>query len=49
MQFNFPKDANLPDIARWFQEHGITTLLYDPRGIGASEGEPRNEVIKCSY
>ncbi|KAK3374836.1 Alpha/Beta hydrolase protein [Podospora didyma] len=42
--FNFPKDANLPDIARWFQEHGITTLLYDPRGIGASEGEPRNEV-----
>ncbi|KAK3371335.1 Alpha/Beta hydrolase protein [Lasiosphaeria ovina] len=42
--FNFPKDANLPDIARWFQEQGITTLLYDPRGIGASEGEPRNEV-----
>ncbi|GKT45838.1 polyketide transferase FFUJ_12241 [Colletotrichum spaethianum] len=42
--FNFPKDANLPDIARWFQEHGITILLYDPRGIGASEGEPRNEV-----
>ncbi|KAK5657218.1 hypothetical protein OQA88_3276 [Cercophora sp. LCS_1] len=42
--FNFPKDANLPDIARWFQEHDITTLLYDPRGIGASEGEPRNEV-----
>ncbi|KAH7009245.1 Alpha/Beta hydrolase protein [Microdochium trichocladiopsis] len=42
--FNFPKDANLPDIAKWFQEHGITVLLYDPRGIGASEGEPRNEV-----
>ncbi|KAH6632522.1 Alpha/Beta hydrolase protein [Chaetomium tenue] len=42
--FNFPKEANLPDIARWFQEHGVTTLLYDPRGIGASEGEPRNEI-----
>jgi len=41
--FNFPKDANLPDIAKWFQENGITVLLYDPRGIGASEG-PRNDV-----
>ncbi|KAJ1338626.1 fumagillin biosynthesis transferase [Microdochium nivale] len=42
--FNFPKDANLPDIAKWFQEHDVTVLLYDPRGIGESEGEPRNEV-----
>jgi hypothetical protein len=39
-----PKDAILPDIAKWFQEHGITCLLYDPRGIGASDGEPRNDV-----
>ncbi|KAL4881201.1 alpha/beta-hydrolase [Aspergillus karnatakaensis] len=42
--FNMPKDAILPDIAKWFQEHGITILLYDPRGIGASDGEPRNEI-----
>jgi hypothetical protein len=39
-----PKDAILPDIAKWFQEHGITCLLYDPSGIGASDGEPRNDV-----
>jgi dienelactone hydrolase len=39
-----PKDAILPDIAKWFQEHGITCLLYDPCGIGASDGEPRNDV-----
>jgi alpha/beta superfamily hydrolase len=39
-----PKEAILPDIAKWFQEHGITCLLYDPCGIGASDGEPRNDV-----
>ncbi|KAI0975859.1 Alpha/Beta hydrolase protein [Xylaria arbuscula] len=42
--FNMPKDAILPDIARWFQEHGITCFLYDPVGIGASDGEPRNDI-----
>ncbi|GAM36834.1 hypothetical protein TCE0_018f06242 [Talaromyces pinophilus] len=42
--FNMPKDAILPDIAKWFQEHGITCLLYDPRGIGASDGQPRNDI-----
>ena len=39
-----PKDALLPDIATWFQERDITVFLYDPRGIGASGGEPRNDV-----
>ena len=39
-----PKDAILPDIAKWFQEHGVTCLLCDPCGIGASDGEPRNDV-----
>ena len=39
-----PKDAILPDIAKWFQGQGITCLLCDPRGIGASDGEPRNDV-----
>ncbi|GJN75634.1 hypothetical protein PLICBS_009739 [Purpureocillium lilacinum] len=42
--FNMPKDAILPDIAKWFQEQGITCLLCDPRGIGASDGEPRNDI-----
>ncbi|KAJ4293293.1 hypothetical protein N0V90_008575 [Kalmusia sp. IMI 367209] len=42
--FNMPKDAILPDIAKWFQEKGITAFLYDPRGIGASGGEPRNDI-----
>ncbi|RFU79334.1 peptidase s15 [Trichoderma arundinaceum] len=39
-----PKDASVPDIAVWFQEHDITCLIYDPRGIGASDGELRNDV-----
>ena len=43
-----PKDAILPDIAKWFQEQGITCLLCDPRGIGASDGEPRNDVSLAS-
>jgi len=34
----------LPDAAVWFQQQGITTLLYDNRTIGVSDGEPRNEV-----
>jgi alpha/beta superfamily hydrolase len=42
-----PKDASLPDIGVWFQEHDITCLLYDPRGIGASDGQPRNDVSIC--
>lgn len=39
-----PKDAMLPDLAKWFQEPRITTLLFDPRGLGASNGHPRNDV-----
>lgn len=39
-----PKDALLPDIAKWFQERDITCLLCDPRSIGTSDGEPRNDV-----
>jgi hypothetical protein len=42
-----PKDASLPDIGVWFQEHDITCLIYDPRGIGASDGFPRNDVSIC--
>ncbi|KUJ09891.1 alpha/beta-hydrolase [Mollisia scopiformis] len=42
--FNMPKDAILPDIGKWFQEHGISCLLFDSQGIGSSDGEPRNDV-----
>ena len=34
----------MPDIAKWFQERDISVLLYDPCSIGASDGEPRNNV-----
>jgi fumagillin biosynthesis transferase len=34
----------LPDIAEWFQRQGITVLLHDTRTIGASDGEPRNDI-----
>ncbi|KAF7166599.1 hypothetical protein CNMCM5623_000194 [Aspergillus felis] len=42
--FNTPKEILLPDVAVWFQQQGVTVLLYDNRCIGASEGEPRNDV-----
>lgn len=34
----------LPSTALAFQEAGITTLLYDPRGVGLSDGNPRNNI-----
>ncbi|KAF5531536.1 peptidase S15 [Fusarium mexicanum] len=42
--FNMPKDAIIPDICKWFQERDITCLAWDPRGIGSSDGEPRNDI-----
>jgi pimeloyl-ACP methyl ester carboxylesterase len=35
---------NLPACAAALQEKGITVLLYDPRSIGLSSGEPRNNI-----
>lgn len=32
------------DVAQCFQKAGITALVYDPRGVGTSEGEPRGEI-----
>ncbi|KAH8203672.1 hypothetical protein TruAng_002202 [Truncatella angustata] len=29
----------------YFQESGIASLVYDPRTIGASEGQPRNNIV----
>ncbi len=34
----------VPEVAEQFQAHGITALIYDPRNLGESEGEPRNDV-----
>jgi hypothetical protein len=35
------------DIAEWYQQRGLTALISDTYGIGASEGEPRHNVITC--
>ncbi|KAB8071246.1 hypothetical protein BDV29DRAFT_159667 [Aspergillus leporis] len=32
------------NVAVWFQQQGVTVFLYDNRCIGASDGEPRNDV-----
>lgn len=34
----------LPTTAAAFQAAGITALVYDPRGVGSSDGEPRNNI-----
>lgn len=35
----------LPKVAQYLQEAGISALVYDPRTIGASEGQPRNDIV----
>ncbi|KAH0595097.1 hypothetical protein MHUMG1_07397 [Metarhizium humberi] len=34
----------LPTTAAAFQAAGISALVYDPRGVGLSDGEPRNNI-----
>lgn len=34
----------VPEVAEQFQLAGISALIYDPRSLGESDGEPRNEV-----
>jgi pimeloyl-ACP methyl ester carboxylesterase len=36
--------CGLPATAVALQEAGITVLLYDPRGVGLSDGFPRNDI-----
>ena len=44
-QFNAVIDMlGLPGTAAAFQEGGITVLLYDTRGVGLSDGVPRNDI-----
>lgn len=35
---NFPKSELYNDVAEYFQKSGFTILVYDPRGVGASDG-----------
>ncbi|KAI9162660.1 reducing type I polyketide synthase [Paramyrothecium foliicola] len=42
--FNCVKEMTLPTLAEWFQDQGLTILLYDNRTIGASGGLPRNDI-----
>lgn len=39
-----PKEAVVPELAAWFQEKGVNALIFDTRGIGDSDGEPRCDV-----
>lgn len=41
---NFPRSELYNDVAAWFQREGFTALVYDPRCVGASDGEPHNEI-----
>lgn len=34
----------LTTTAATFQAHGVTALVYDPRGVGISDGFPRNDI-----
>jgi pimeloyl-ACP methyl ester carboxylesterase len=44
-QFNATKEMlGLPTTAASFQRAGITALIYDPRGVGLSDGTPRNDI-----
>ncbi|KAI0172778.1 DltD N-terminal domain protein [Hypoxylon sp. FL1284] len=43
--FNAVKElAGVPAMAAAFQAAGITALVYDPRTVGLSDGEPRNDI-----
>ena len=39
-----PKEAVVAELAAWYQQQGLTALIFDGRGIGASDGEPRLDV-----
>ncbi|KAH7141539.1 Alpha/Beta hydrolase protein [Dactylonectria estremocensis] len=42
--FNCVKEMFVPQVAEQFQLANITALVYDPRSLGDSAGEPRNEI-----
>ncbi|KXH25871.1 DltD domain-containing protein [Colletotrichum simmondsii] len=42
--FNCVKEMFVPEVAEQFQLAGISALIYDPRSLGLSDGQPRNEI-----
>lgn len=48
-QFNMIKEIVLPDVAAYYQKHGITVLTYDPRNYGDSDGSPRNQLDSIKH
>ncbi|RWA09890.1 hypothetical protein EKO27_g5203 [Xylaria grammica] len=42
--FNLTRETLLPKVAQYFQNEGITALVYDPRSVGSSDGFPRNNI-----
>ncbi|EDN99356.1 hypothetical protein SS1G_02210 [Sclerotinia sclerotiorum 1980 UF-70] len=41
---NLVKELLVPEIAQRFQSRGYNALIYDARGIGESDGLPRNQI-----
>lgn len=44
IQLTLLKEHYIPSFAKRFQAAGYACLIYDHRGWGSSEGEPRNQV-----
>jgi pimeloyl-ACP methyl ester carboxylesterase len=44
LQFNNVKEMIISEVAEYFHSAGFTVLSFDPRAIGASDGQPRNEA-----
>lgn len=42
--FGVVKEMALPDVASEFADSGFGVMLYDHRNLGASDGEPRQEI-----
>ncbi|KAI1799347.1 alpha/beta-hydrolase [Daldinia bambusicola] len=42
--FNCVKEMSLGETAESFQSAGFNVLLYDARGVGGSDGLPRNQI-----
>ena len=38
------KEMFVSEVAEQFQAASITALIYDPRTLGLSDGEPRNDI-----
>ena len=43
--FSATKEMHLDDFAAAFAKGGLAALVYDNRNLGASDGEPRGEIV----